>query len=484
MPTITINGVRCDFTKGERILDIANRNGVEIPQYCYHDGLSSSPRAASAWRGLGAQPQDQQARAFMGGKLLPTCQTPAVRRHGRLHRLPKAVANQKAVMEYLLINHPLDCPVCDQSGECFLQDYSYQYGRGVSRFEEQKVKQPKKDVGPHVLYSDRCIMCTRCVRFTREVTGTGELWSPAAATRKRSTSSPASRSTTTLRQRHRPLPRRRAARQGLPLRPARLVPQGNPVASTASPPAATTSSSSTTRARSTASSRAPTRSTSGGSPTRSATAGSSCTRAEKAPNARGIRRVLESFGRWSDFDTLVDQCRAGQVGSLLLTGNYPSEWLGQPTLSALRNARVVLIDTHSGFGESIAQVVLPGATFAEKAGTWENCNGLLQSFEQAIPTQHQAKSEAQIALDLLAIVHGEKLREHTPGFGATIVDEQPGQVPAATDAVSMPRGPLFDPPATRVEMAASGQAMSAFTTDIRSAADAARVEPDMVMVEL
>ena len=80
-------------------------------------------------------------------------------------------------MEYLLINHPLDCPVCDQAGECFLQDYSYQYGRSQSRFEEDKAKKPKKDVGQNILlYNDRCIMCTRCVRFTREVTGTSELY--------------------------------------------------------------------------------------------------------------------------------------------------------------------------------------------------------------------------------------------------------------------------------------------------------------------
>ena len=79
-------------------------------------------------------------------------------------------------MEYLLINHPVDCPVCDQAGECSLQDYSYRYGRSASRFQEEKLKQPKKDLGPNVLlYSDRCIMCTRCVRFTREVTGTSEL---------------------------------------------------------------------------------------------------------------------------------------------------------------------------------------------------------------------------------------------------------------------------------------------------------------------
>jgi rhodanese-related sulfurtransferase len=109
-------------------------------------------------------------------KLLPTCQTPAGDGQVIYTDSPKAIANQKAVMEYLLINHPLDCPVCDQAGECYLQDYSYRYGRGYSRFEEAKVKQPKKDIGPHVLlYSDRCIMCSRCVRFTREITGTGEL---------------------------------------------------------------------------------------------------------------------------------------------------------------------------------------------------------------------------------------------------------------------------------------------------------------------
>ena len=89
----------------------------------------------------------------------------------------KAIANQKQVMEYLLINHPLDCPVCDQAGECFLQDYSYEYGRSQSRFEEDKAKKPKKDVGDNIyLYADRCIMCTRCVRFTREVSGTSELF--------------------------------------------------------------------------------------------------------------------------------------------------------------------------------------------------------------------------------------------------------------------------------------------------------------------
>ena len=89
----------------------------------------------------------------------------------------KTIANRKAVMEYLLTSHPLDCPVCDQAGECYLQDYSYDYGRAEARFQEDKEKQAKKDVGEHILlYSDRCIYCTRCVRFTREVSGTSELY--------------------------------------------------------------------------------------------------------------------------------------------------------------------------------------------------------------------------------------------------------------------------------------------------------------------
>ncbi len=109
-------------------------------------------------------------------KLVPTCQTPAVDGMKVYMKSPKSKANQQAIMEFLLINHPLDCPVCDQAGECYLQDYSYKYGRSESRFLEDKAKKAKKEVGDHILlYSDRCIMCTRCVRFTREISGTSEL---------------------------------------------------------------------------------------------------------------------------------------------------------------------------------------------------------------------------------------------------------------------------------------------------------------------
>jgi NADH-quinone oxidoreductase subunit G len=113
----------------------------------------------------------------MESKLVPGCQQ--LVRDGTIviANSAKVQAAQKATLEYLLLNHPLDCPTCDQAGECFLQDYSYHYGRGYSRLEEPKNLKPDKDyIGDQItLFTDRCIMCSRCVRFTREISGTSEL---------------------------------------------------------------------------------------------------------------------------------------------------------------------------------------------------------------------------------------------------------------------------------------------------------------------
>jgi len=109
-------------------------------------------------------------------KLAPSCQTPV--KDGLICRFDsdKVRDNQKDCMEYFLLNHPLDCPVCDQAGECYLQDYSYMFGSPTSRMVDQKLKNPKKNVGPKtLLYQDRCVLCTRCVRFADEVSGTHEL---------------------------------------------------------------------------------------------------------------------------------------------------------------------------------------------------------------------------------------------------------------------------------------------------------------------
>jgi NADH-quinone oxidoreductase subunit G len=113
----------------------------------------------------------------MQPKLIPGCQTPVTDGMVIVSDSEKVKAAQKATLEYLLLNHPLDCPTCDQAGECWLQDYSYRYGRGYSRLAENKLLKPDKDyIGEQItLFTDRCIMCTRCVRFTREVSGTAEL---------------------------------------------------------------------------------------------------------------------------------------------------------------------------------------------------------------------------------------------------------------------------------------------------------------------
>src|SRR6476659_681402 len=117
------------------ILQACNDAGIAIPQYCYHPGLSIPASCRICLVEVEGIP-----------KLVPACQTPV--RDGMVvyAKSSKAIANQKQVMEYLLINHPLDCPVCDQAGECGLQDYSYEYGRASHRFVEERLVNPRKEV--------------------------------------------------------------------------------------------------------------------------------------------------------------------------------------------------------------------------------------------------------------------------------------------------------------------------------------------------
>ncbi len=162
---IKINGQEHEADDGQLIINAAEAAGVVIPRYCYHPGLSIAASCRMCLVELEGQ-----------DRLVPSCQVQVREGMNVLTASPRVRANQSSVMEYLLLNHPLDCPVCDQAGECYLQDYSYQHGHALSRFLEPKIKQPKKDVGEHVLlYTDRCILCSRCVRFTREVSGTAEL---------------------------------------------------------------------------------------------------------------------------------------------------------------------------------------------------------------------------------------------------------------------------------------------------------------------
>jgi len=177
MATAIINNQSIELKDGEQLncIQAAQRIGYEIPTYCWHPALSVVASCRMCLVEVGDTKPD--GTVVMQPKLVPGCQTPVKDGTVVIADSEKVKAAQKATLEYLLLNHPLDCPTCDQAGECFLQDYSYKYGRGYSRLQEPKNIKPDKDhIGENItLFTDRCIMCTRCVRFTREISGTSEL---------------------------------------------------------------------------------------------------------------------------------------------------------------------------------------------------------------------------------------------------------------------------------------------------------------------
>ena len=523
MPSITVDGIECPYEGETSLLQAALDGGVEIPHYCYHPGL---PVVASCRICLAevSQPNPRNDNKLeLIPKLVPTCQTPAVDGAVVHLRSPKSIANQKSVMEMLLINHPLDCAVCDQAGECSLQDYSYRYGNSQSRFLEAKLKQPKKDVGPNVLlYSDRCIMCSRCVRFTREVTGTHELgifgrgsseqidvfpgraldnelsgnvvdicpvgalldkdflmtmrvwnltrtasidgitasgdnlsvetnegkvyrfkprtnmevnrwwtsdeirygWKFVHSTDRFST--PMRRTHGVLEpcdweQAYRTTTKRLGEGEGellvvvSPMLPSeeayllgRLALKLAPTAKLAVGPVPFDGED-------------------------KSFPGDYTVIAEKAPNARGVRRALELLtDEVLDADAAEGLLGGGSVGRVLLTGNYPSDWATPKLRSALQKAEAftVLIDTlPTGMSErDEVDVVLPGSTWLEKAGSFENHAGRIQSFEAALTPREGSRPEGRIAMELLGLLDGEKAPKYDAGkvrseMGGVFVDE-------------------------------------------------------------
>lgn len=177
MPTVIVNNKPVEIGANERLncIQVAQRAGDDIPHYCWHHDLSVVASCRMCLVEVGDKKPD--GTIAMQPKLSPGCQTPVKDGMVIVSNSEKVIAAQKATLEYLLLNHPLDCPVCDQAGECGLQDYSYKYGRGYSRLQEPKNIKPDKDyIGEQItLFTDRCIMCTRCVRFTREISGTAEM---------------------------------------------------------------------------------------------------------------------------------------------------------------------------------------------------------------------------------------------------------------------------------------------------------------------
>ena len=166
MVEIEIDGKKVEVPAGSMVMDAANKLGTYIPHFCYHKKLSIAANCRMCLVEVEKAP-----------KPLPACATPVSAGMIVRSASDKAVQAQKSVMEFLLINHPLDCPICDQGGECQLQDLAVGYGKNESRYEEDKRVVVPKDAGPLVSMQEmaRCIQCTRCVRFGQEVAGVMEL---------------------------------------------------------------------------------------------------------------------------------------------------------------------------------------------------------------------------------------------------------------------------------------------------------------------
>ena len=165
MPTLTIDGRQISSPDGSTVIQAAETLGIFVPRYCYHPGLSIAGNCRICLVEVEKNP-----------KLQIACNTPVTEGMVVHTKSEKAEDGRRAVLEFLLANHPLDCPVCDQSGECDLQNFYMNFGLYDPRFREQKVKKKKAvAVGPHVMLDqERCILCSRCVRFTDEITKTGE----------------------------------------------------------------------------------------------------------------------------------------------------------------------------------------------------------------------------------------------------------------------------------------------------------------------
>jgi NADH-quinone oxidoreductase subunit G len=165
MPSLTIDGRQIDSPDGSTVIQAAEKAGIFIPRYCYHPGLSIAGNCRICLIEVEKNPKLQIACNTLVADGMVVHTTSA-----------KAEEGRRAVLEFLLANHPLDCPVCDQSGECDLQNFYMNFGLYDPRFREQKVKKKKAvPVGPHVMLDqERCILCSRCVRFTDEISKTGE----------------------------------------------------------------------------------------------------------------------------------------------------------------------------------------------------------------------------------------------------------------------------------------------------------------------
>ncbi len=165
MPTCTIDGIKIEFEEGENLIKIAKKAGIEIPVFCYHPGLSVVAQCRMCAVDVEKMPKIQTACSTVAqdGMIVST----------QTDRVKKA---RESVMEFLLVNHPLDCPICDKAGECDLQDHSYEHGNMYQRSVEERRTYVDLDMGPVIKKNmNRCIHCTRCIRFGDEIANIREM---------------------------------------------------------------------------------------------------------------------------------------------------------------------------------------------------------------------------------------------------------------------------------------------------------------------
>ena len=175
MPKIIIDNKEVECREGASVLEGALAAGWNVPHYCFHPGLTVVASCRLCLMEM-KMPHPKTQELDWAPKLVPSCQTKVREGMEVGFDTDRVRKNVESCMEFFLLNHPLDCPVCDQAGECLLQDYSFEFGRAESRMVDEKWKNPKKDIGPKtLLYQDRCVLCSRCVRFTEEISGTHEL---------------------------------------------------------------------------------------------------------------------------------------------------------------------------------------------------------------------------------------------------------------------------------------------------------------------
>lgn len=525
MPKIIIDGKTVECREGIPVLQAALEAGWDVPHYCYHPGLSVVASCRLCLMEM-KMPHPQTQELVWSPRLLPSCQTPVKEGMEVRFHSPAVERNQQHVMEYYLLNHPLDCPVCDKAGECHLQDYSERFGHSTSRMIEDKYKNPKKDIGSRtLLYQDRCVLCTRCVRFCDEVAGTGELrvvdrgsrceidvfpgvplenelqgnvvdLCPVGALlskdflfrqrvwllRSTPSISPADSSGAAIWIDHnehgihriRPrwnertngywisdeqrfgwkyvqdprrlnAPRVRRGPNGQPVRweelPAILRYRfeqaasdgGTAVAAVLSP--MLTCEEAWLLARFVRSVAPRATLALGPVPVEGADKRfpkGFVIRAEKCPNRRGVEAILSHFGGpQAGFEELLAAAGGGRFKAAYVTGGYPNPpWTAQHAAALGRIETLVVHDLFPSALEAAAAVVIPAAAWAEREGTFMNCDGLLQPFERALRPLEGVKADGQFLYELAG---GEGL------FRAAKVREQmAASIPAMAD-VFVPR---------------------------------------------